>query len=63
MTQASSVSLLFAPGLVENQTGFSGGESELMDLTSADVFAELIIICTFLVITSESGTENHNSLL
>ena len=46
MTQASYVSLLFAPGLVGSQTDFSGGESELMDLTSADVLAELIMICS-----------------
>lgn len=49
MTQASYVSLLFAPGLVESQTGFSGVESELMDLTSAEVLAELIMICNFLL--------------
>ena len=63
MTQVSYVSLLFAPGLVGSQTGFCGGESELIDLTSADILAELIIICNFLVITSENGTENRNSLL
>lgn len=64
MTQASHVSLLFAPGLVEIQTGFRGVESELMDLrTSADILTELIMICNFLVIPSENGTENYNSLL
>lgn len=52
MTQTSYVSLLFALGLVESQTGFSGVESELMDLTSADVLIELIMICNFLVIAS-----------
>lgn len=64
MTQASHVSLLFALGLVESQTGFRGVESELMDLrTSADILTELIMLCNFLVITSENGTENYNSLL
>lgn len=63
MTQTSYVSLLFALGLVESQTGFSGVESELMNLTSADVLAEMIMICNFLVITSENGRENRNSLL
>lgn len=64
MTQAFYVSLLFAPGLVESQTGFHDMESEPMDLrTSADILAELIIICNFLVITSENSTENRNSLL
>lgn len=62
MTQTSYVSFCFALGLVESQTGFSGVESELMDLTSADVLAELITICNFLVIASENGPENHNSL-
>ena len=63
MTQTSYVRLLFALGLVESQTDFSGVESELMNLTAADVLAELIMICNFLVITSENGTESHNSLL
>lgn len=64
MTQAFYVSLLFAPGLVESQTGFCDMETEPMDLrTSAEVLAELIMICNFLVITSENGTENHNCLL